>query len=62
MSFAWWCIVIGSVAWLGSYMLTDLFVNVSDANNPMRTLTRAVGYGGIAIGVYGVVLLLVQAL
>ena len=32
MSFGLWCIAIGGVAWLGSYLLKDLFVDADLLN------------------------------
>jgi hypothetical protein len=62
MSFAVWCIIIGAVAAGASYGLKDLFVDASDVNNPMRTLVSGMGYVGVVVAAYGVILVIVGAL
>ena len=62
MSFGIWCIAIGGVAWLAYYGLKGVFVDSSDEKNPFRLLMVGVGYAGLVVGAYGVVLVVIQAL
>lgn len=60
MSFGIWCLIVGGAAWAASYFLKDLFVDSSDADNPLRAVVVWIGYAGLVAGVYGAVLIAVQ--
>ncbi len=60
MSFATWCLILGAGAWATSYLLKSLFVDRSDADNPMRSLAMGLGYFGLAAIAWGALLIFVQ--
>lgn len=60
MSFPIWCLMIGLSASILGFLLKDLFVDSSDAKNPFRLLVRTLGYVGVAVIGYGVLLLLIR--
>jgi hypothetical protein len=53
-------VVFGVAAWPAMRALTPLFVNTADVENPLRRLTVAIGYVGLAAAVWGVFLLAVR--
>ena len=57
MSFALWCLILGTAAWAASYLLKALFVNRSDADNPIRALVAGIGYLGLAAIAWGAVII-----
>ena len=51
-------IVFGLLAWLVAYGSKALFVNSSDEENPYRRLLATLGYAGLAVAVWGVIVML----
>jgi hypothetical protein len=53
-------IATGFVAWLISYASKPLFVNRSDKDNPFRIVVVVLGYIGIGLIIWGLVILVAQ--
>ena len=53
-------IAAGFICWIVSYASKSLFVDKSDAKNPFRTMVVVLGWVGIALVIWGLVIFIAQ--